>query len=378
MTKFLRTQLPMFILSLLLSFIIWLNVSGQDMSSHDLTASFELLNIPANLAIDSDVPETVVIRVEANTAQFRYLEGRKFYLRHDASLLEAGLTVVSLDSLKIEPALPRGVRINRIIPGEVSFTAHPFVSKDLPITVSVVGELKDYLKTSGPLTISPESAKITGPSNRLETIQSIPTTPIHLDEIVKPGDFFTVTPNMVLDAVITIEPKEFKVTPSVEVKRKNLNFQVPIKLIDATLLNRQYKITLGNEIVNVTVSWPLNLAEPPLDSDGGLQASVSLDLIALKTKKSQRVSLDVTAPKGVEIISFFPAKVDVTHQVLEVETDQSAPSESQTSPSSSQTSEPQNHSQPLEDGDGGSSPNNPDNASESSQERSPADGQEPK
>jgi hypothetical protein len=77
MTKFLRTQLPMFLLSLALSFIIWLTVSGQDMSSHDLIASLELMNVPTNLYIDRDIPETVNIRVEANAAQFRYLDGRK-------------------------------------------------------------------------------------------------------------------------------------------------------------------------------------------------------------------------------------------------------------------------------------------------------------
>jgi YbbR domain-containing protein len=228
------------------------------------------------------------------------------------------LNIIDTSSARIEPALPRGVRINRVIPEEISFQAHPFITKQLPVNIQVDGQLRTYLDSDGPLTIEPQVATITGPSNRIENLQFLPTTPVQLSDIVKPGDILIATPQLPgLDNLITVSPKQFQVIPKVVIKRKNITIQVPIQLTDAMVVGPKTRLSLSTEQVTVTVSWPMNLPDPTPDNFGGLQAFVKLDLESIKTKKSQQVEVEVTAPTEVEIVRYYPARIRVSHETTE-------------------------------------------------------------
>ncbi|MDR3203143.1 MAG: hypothetical protein LBV23_00125 [Deltaproteobacteria bacterium] len=322
MTKFLRNTLPMFLLSLVLSFFFWLTVSGQDMNTHDLAVALELINIPVNLSLDDNIPETVTVRVEANTAQFRYLEGRKFFLRVDASKITGGLNYINFVDISklINPTLPRGVKVNRVIPDEIEFEAHPFETKKLPVQITVYGQLRNYLEMSGPMVIEPATAELTGPANRLKDFDVLPTTSLNLGDVTGPGGGITLSPQLPgLETWLTVKPNQFKVYLDVSVKREELSFEVPIVLNDFNAkIHDEKRFVIRPEKVWVTVSWPLNMHAPSSGSTGGLTAEVNLEGELLnRASGSARLLVQVTSPaKGVDIIKVNPERVTISWEPI--------------------------------------------------------------
>ncbi|MDR1546640.1 MAG: hypothetical protein LBU12_08045 [Deltaproteobacteria bacterium] len=308
MTKFLRTKLPIFALSLLLSFCFWLNVSGQDTSVHDIEAALVPVNEPkVRLALD-DIPETVTVRITANTAQFRLIENRRHVVRLDVSEAVAGSNTIPLDGDKIVPPLPRGASA-KLVPEAISFEAYGYATVELPVRVPYQGLLREYLQASGQtvLEVTPATALVSGPTNRLENLMELTTKAVDLRSFANPETTLTIPPQLTGPArELTVSPTEFKVRALATVKRKPAVFRVPVRLKGA---RPDIPATLSPEAVTVSVSWPLNVPDPPEGSDGGLKAVADVDLGTLERRRNVRVVIEVETPVGVELLSVRPASV---------------------------------------------------------------------
>jgi hypothetical protein len=112
------------------------------------------------------------------------------------------------------------------------------------------------------------------------------------------------------DKRLAITPSVFRVTPGVSVKRKNLTFDVRVRLEDeAALGEAALRVTLRPEEVSVTVSWPMSLPEPSPGSDGGVMATVALDAATLERRKSMRLNVEASGPNQVEVVRINPARI---------------------------------------------------------------------
>jgi hypothetical protein len=309
MTSFLRNQFPIIVLSVVLSFLLWLSVSGQDKTTHDLPVSIDLIGLADNIDLGEGLPDTITLRVNANKAQSSFLTGRKLRLPVDASHVEAGQNTINFDLALVEPPLPRGVDVQRFTPESVTFQAYPYVTREVPVSVPELGQPRDYLERRGDLTVEPMVARVTGPANRLDEIQQIATTPMDWEEVSSPGSTVTVRVQS-SDKRLSIVPSFFRVTPNVAVKRKSLTFDVPVRLEDAQSLGIETaRVTLRPDEVSVTVSWPLSLPEPSEDSDGGIMATVALDPATLERRKSMRLDVEAVGPNQVEVVRINPTRI---------------------------------------------------------------------
>ena len=232
MTSFLRNQFPIIVLSVVLSFMLWLSVSGQDKTTHDLPVTLDLMGLAENIDLGEGLPDSITLRVNANKAQSSFLTGRKLRLPVDASHVEAGQNTITFDLALVEPPLPRGVDVQRFTPESVTFQAYPYVTREVPVSVPELGQPRDYLERQGDLTVEPQMARVTGPANRLDEIQMVTTTPMDWEQVNAPGASVSVRIQS-SDKRLTIVPSMFRVTPDVTVKRKNLTFDVPVSLEDA-------------------------------------------------------------------------------------------------------------------------------------------------
>jgi hypothetical protein len=311
MTKFLRNQFPIIILSLALSFMLWLFVSGEDKTYHDLPVALDLQNVPAWLDLGDAVPDTLSLRVNANRAQASYLDSRRLRLVAEGGGFEAGLNTVSFDASAISPPLPQGIEVLRLTPDTLTIMAYPYVTKEVPVQVPERGAPRDYLERGEELSVEPPVAKVTGPENRLETVTVITTAPLDWSEIRSPGDSADLAPQTsALDGRLTVSPSSFRATPRVTVRREQRSFDVPLRLEDEAVAgSRSSGVTLDPPSVRVTVSWPLNLPVPQPDSDGGIRATVSVDPGTLARRRTLRLDVLAVPPNQVRLVGVEPAKV---------------------------------------------------------------------
>ncbi|MDR2339559.1 MAG: hypothetical protein LBF40_05435 [Deltaproteobacteria bacterium] len=310
MYAFLRDTLPLALLSLVLATILWLVVSGQDMTTHDVTATLELVEIPKNLTVNQDIPEDINIRLEANTAQFKLMDGRKLNLRLNASGIVPGANILQVDVTKLDPPLPRGIKVVRVIPEEIAFQVYPYVTKELPVRPPVVGELPNYLERTGPDEIDPPFANVTGPSQRMETITEVPTTPIALSTIHNNENELLLEPTLPgIDTWLTVSPMEFKVHIPVVIKTGTVTFEVPIQIMGEPRIGPELPVALEPKSAKVTLSWRMDRPQAPVAANVSLQ--ISLVANELDRKAPTKVALKAETVPGVTVTAVDPPEVSV-------------------------------------------------------------------
>ncbi|MDR1871461.1 MAG: hypothetical protein LBS60_05970 [Deltaproteobacteria bacterium] len=309
MKNFFANQIPLFILSLVLAFILWLTVSGQDMSVHDLTASLEFLNLPANMALEEGVPESVNLRIEANTAQFRFLEGRKYHFRYDLSTLEPGLNIIKVDYASIIPQLPRGIRVARVYPEEISLNVFPYITKEVPVVTEVVGELPSYLEMVGNIMIEPANARVTGPENRLAAVNQVSLSPARLSDFRTAETNLLLSPQIAgLDTWLTVEPKVFRVKAQIVTREESTSFTRPVALDTPIWNGPPAPLSFRPDEAKVRVSWTL---DHPAPRDEEIKLTVVLTEEDLLNPGNLRLPIKVTAPSWVKVLAVEP-----THLVI--------------------------------------------------------------
>ncbi|MDR1084438.1 MAG: hypothetical protein LBP22_06155 [Deltaproteobacteria bacterium] len=310
MKNFFKNQFSIFCLSLVLAFILWLTVSGQDMSVHDLSANLELTGLPDNLALEEGIPDTVNLRIEANTAQFRFLEGRKYYFRYDLSDVEPGPNLLQIDWTAIIPSLPRGIRVARVIPEEISFQVYPYITKELPVTANVTGELPSYLEMTGRVIIDPPTAQVTGPAHRLGELTGVPTTTVRLNDIRNQDTTLVLTPQLTgLNTWLTVEPRSFQAHAQVRLKADETSFKIPVTVAPQSWTGQPLPLELRPAEAAVQVSWTLDHATPQPDD---IKLTVTLTPQDLEKPGNIRLTVNAQAPNWIKILKIEPASVMVT------------------------------------------------------------------
>jgi hypothetical protein len=308
--QFIREHLPTALLSLFLATALWLVVSGQDMSTHDVTATLELMNIPESLTVSQDVPEDVSIRLEANTAQFKLMDGRKLHLRLDASGVSPGPNILPADVAKLEPPLPRGIKVLRVMPEEIAFEAYPYITKEVPVKPAVVGELPAYLERTGPDEVDPPSARVTGPEQRMAAVTEVSTTPIILSGIRNNENRLVLEPSLPgLDSWLTVAPKEFRAHVPVVIKFGSETFTVPIQLMGEPRMGPELPVAIEPKEVKVTVSWRMDRPQPPVAAN--VSARIALDTHALSRTQPTKVRLTAETVPGVTVTAIDPPEAEV-------------------------------------------------------------------
>jgi hypothetical protein len=310
MPAFLREHLPMALLSLVLATTLWLVVSGQDMTTHDVTATLELVSVPSDLTVNQDIPEDVNIRLEANTAQFKLMDGRKLNLRLNAEGIVPGPNILAVDVSKLEPPLPRGIKVVRVIPEEIAFEVYPYVTKELPVRPPVIGSLPSYLERTGPDVIDPPTALVTGPEQRMGAITEVTTTPIVLSNIHNNENRILLDPTLPgLESWLKVEPREFRAHIPVVIKTGTRSFSVPIEEMGQPRMGPRLPVTFNPQEATVTVSWRMDRPQPPEENNVSLQ--MTLTSSELSRTEPTKVALKAETVPGVTVTSIDPPEVEV-------------------------------------------------------------------
>lgn len=328
--KVFRNRIFSIVVSLALSFFLWLALSAQDTSTSELSVPLELANMPANLAVKSDLPTSITFQVMANTAQLRFLSDRKLHVWINAASAREGYNAFTVDPDALD--LPRGVQVRRVTPQVIEFEAVKTADKVLPLKPTVSGAVNPAFRVRA-LTIEPDRVTVQGPKEVLDGLTELATTPIPLEGLTQTTTL-TVTPAVAdLDiGGLIVTPREIKVLINVEERTVEEAFTgLPVVVDFKNGGGRPRGLTLEPEQVDITVSWPASRARTVKSED--IRVRVSVDADRLREEKSLSLPVVAVPPNGATVTAINPVNVTVKLPPSDLaETGEAAPAESGPAP----------------------------------------------
>lgn len=318
--KVISTRVLSIVVSLALSFFLWLALSGQDTSTTELTVPLELANMPTDLAIKSELPTSVTFQILANTAQLRFLNDRKLHVWINASTAREGFNAFSVDPGSLE--LPRGVQVRRVTPQLIEFEAIKTSSKTVPLRPTVSGALNSAFRVRS-MTLDPDRVTVQGPRELMENLTELATTPIPLEGLTKDVSL-TVTPAVAdLDPVLIVTPREIRAIVNVEERTVEETFTgLPIEL-DIKNADVGGDVNLSPKRADVTVSWPASRSRAV--SGGDVRLRLLVDMDRLSSEKTQSLPLVAVSPSGTTVTGISPVNVTVVFKPAKVPEATAAP-----------------------------------------------------
>jgi uncharacterized protein (TIGR00159 family) len=163
---------------------VWLSFThGQD--------TLTTLDIPVEFMRRD--PGFEIIRASANTVRLelggsltllRSIRPEQVKVQVDLSKGAAGANPFTITSKEV--SLPPGVSLKSVMPPVVDVTLDVVIRKDLPVQVDWAGTMRPNLILSE-VTVSPERVQVTGPKRILDTITTLYTEKIYVDDLERSG-----------------------------------------------------------------------------------------------------------------------------------------------------------------------------------------------
>lgn len=290
------------LLSLLAAFALWLFVNaGARDSETALQVKLQLDNLPEHLIIVSPQVNMVDVRVSGPRALLSRINATELSIRLDLGGVRPGPAVfrVLTDQLN----LPRGVRIVRLTPSEVTLELARIGRRTVPVHLELAGKPGSGLVIMA-TKVSPENVEILGPMELVDKLKAVDTVALDLSE-AEPG---LIERDVALEA-----PQEF-VSYSAFLVRAQVRLQEPAqtrvwKRLSVLVRNPPGPLQLSPEVITITVRGPRSAVES-LELEHG---AVYIDAAGLEPGEHTAVPT-VDLPTEVELVKQEPASIVV--QVL--------------------------------------------------------------
>lgn len=297
----LERNLLLKVFSMVFAIGLWAFVNlGARETEKALLVPLELRHIPEQYIVASAVTDTVEIRVRGPRTLLGTLEDRRQRVTLDLANVRSGVTSFKIDSDMLN--LPRGVRVVRVSPVQVTLDIERVVRKSLPVMSGAASSLPSGYRLVE-TEIRPSTVMVTGPAREVEALKSIVTEPISIPpelttfevstSLVRPGDLIRLVPERV-----TVHGRVEEVTVSRDFKG-----------VEIGVRNASRRTRILPTRTNLTIRGPQRLLQ-------GLKLSeqnVFVDVVNL-APGSHRGKIEVALPEGLEAQEVRPADVSVRIQ----------------------------------------------------------------
>lgn len=166
------------LLSLAIAFSLWFFVNfGERDTEATLKVPLELRNIPAHLMIISPRVDFIDLRVVGPRTLLGRIDRNRLAFALDMGGVRPGPAVFRIDADTLP--LPRGVRVARINPAQISLELERVAHKVVPVHLRLVGQLPADLQVAD-TKVAPETVQVTGPASDVEDVQAANTEPLDI------------------------------------------------------------------------------------------------------------------------------------------------------------------------------------------------------
>lgn len=282
------------VLSIALAFSLWFFVNAGE---RDTEAAFqvplELRNIPADLMIVSPRVDFVDLRVSGPRTLLSRIDRDKLSMVLDLDGVRAGPAVfrVVTDALN----LPRGVKVVRLTPAEVTLELARIIRRKVPVRVALSGKPPGDLRVTD-VKVAPEVVEVIGPVDEVEQFKVAETLPLDLTGasagliereigLEPPREYLSLSASLVHAQVLLEEPEKSRTFSNVSV----------------VVRQGTYRTSVEPSRVKITVRGPQSAIESLELSHG----AVYIDAMGLEPG-THKLMPSVDLPPEVELVKVQP------------------------------------------------------------------------
>ncbi len=263
MDKWLEKDITIRVLSIVLALALWFQVSSEQnpfVSRTFKSINLKVQNLDKALVLVDVVPKTVTVTLQGQRREMNLLKETDVSVAVDLKAMEPGKA-----SLPIDVALPVGVELVEVLPGQASVTADTFLRKKMKVEVRPTGNpAEDFAAQAGIPKIT--EAMIEGAKSRVALVARVVAD---VDITGANGDVTRTVPLRILD----MDGQEIR---DVQVSPKTVEARVPMRKLPPAK----------------TVSVKPEVQGPP--KEGFKVGSLVAEPVSVKIRASQEVLQRVT------------------------------------------------------------------------------------
>ena len=169
------------LLSLVIAVGLWMFVNfGERDSEETLKIPLELRNVPANLMITSPRVDFIDVRVIGPRTLLGRVDRNRLSIGLDLGGVRPGPAVFRVGGEELN--LPRGVKLVRLNPSQVTIELEKVSRKSVPVQLKLVGRLAPELQVID-TKVAPDSVQVTGPASDIDDVHAALTEAIDLSKV---------------------------------------------------------------------------------------------------------------------------------------------------------------------------------------------------
>jgi hypothetical protein len=175
------------LLALGISAFLWYAFVGETELAASLPAAVQFRNVPQDLEVSSEMFDRVFLRLKGPATRLNAGSLRDVTVVLDLAQVHGPgerTYTLSEDNLR----LPVGVQVSRIVPSQLRLRFDKRVTRDVPVEIRFAGPAPMGYRITGQQA-SPDRIRVTGPENRVESLQSVHTDAIDLSSTVSNTEF---------------------------------------------------------------------------------------------------------------------------------------------------------------------------------------------
>jgi YbbR domain-containing protein len=274
------------VLAVVAAFCVWLfvNAGARDTESA-LQVPLELRNIPPALMITSPRVDFIDLRASGPRTLLNRIDRAKLLIPLDLTGVRAGPAVFGISAESLN--LPRGVKIVRITPSQVTLDLARIERRTVPVRLDLRAEAGDGLVAIA-TRISPQAVEVVGPEAEVNAIEHVDTEPVALVvaepgpqqlevPLRSPGEYFSLgtdrvavdvrveSPTITRDMEDTVEVRNSELDAGVKPPSVRFRVRGPKRVVDALEIPRggvyidAAELEAGRHDVAPTVDLPLDV-----------------------------------------------------------------------------------------------------------------------
>ncbi len=285
------------LLSLVIAFGLWSFVNFGERDTEDtIKVPLELRNIPPQLMITSPRVDFVDVRLVGPRTLLGRVDRNRLSFPLDMSGVKPGPAVFRVGAEAL--ALPRGVRVVRMNPAQITIELERLSHKTVPVRLRLLGKPPEDLQVAD-TKVSPEMVEVSGPATDIEDVNVALTQPIDVSK----AESGTIERELPLEAAgdyVSFSASRVAVQLRIEEVPVNREF----KGVGVQVLGTNLESTVVPRTVRVVVRGP-----KPLLESLKLDADVAHIDAAGRGVGEHRMKPAIDLPDGVELVSMEPAEV---------------------------------------------------------------------
>jgi YbbR domain-containing protein len=290
------------VLAILLASVLWFTVAGEHVVERSLRVPLAVRNLPKNLEIVGDLPESVDVRVRGSAAQLSRLDNGDMVAMLDLSTARTGSRLFHLRADEV--SVPYGIDVAQVLPPTISLSLERSVRRIVPIVPATDGDPAPGFVV-GRISAEPSTVLVVGPESHVRDVASATTEPVEINgKSERVRDVVTVG---VMDSSVRLVEQPQSATVVIEILPAPVEREVP----GVPVRSRNLAKGLAQKIVPPVVRVNIRGQRDVVGRIGPDTIDAFVDLAGLGPGSyTLRVQVDPSEEVGIGAVS--PSAVAVT------------------------------------------------------------------